>query len=354
MKKVLLADRLPEQCAAMLEEAGFDVVYRPGLTQDELKEAVRDVSGLICRSGAKITAAVIECGQKLEAVCRAGVGVDNIDIPAASRKGIAVMNTPSGNTISTAEHAFALMLALARNIGPAYLAMREARWDKKKYAGSQLAGSTLAIIGLGRIGQEVAKRGVAFGMRVRAYDPFVGRETASKIGLELVDSLDDLLGDCDYLTLHVPETEQTKGMIGAQQIALIKKGTCIINCAGGSVVDQDAVVEAVKSGQLRGAAFDVYRKEPPDSYEFACDDRVLATPHLAASTEAAQLAVATEAAEQLIEALQRRHFRNAVNISAVPPEEMKVLQPYCDLAAKLGSLVVQLNPGRPEAVEVAV
>lgn len=353
MKKVLLADTLPKQCISMLERAGFEVESRPGLSEAELKEAVRDASGIICRSGAKITEAVLEGAGRLEAICRAGVGVDNVDVVAASRRGVVVMNAPGGNTISTAEHAFTLILGLARNIGPAYVSMREGRWEKKRLVGSQLAGTLLGVIGLGRIGQEVAKRAVAFNMIVRAHDPFVGREAAEKIGVELVDKLEDLLGDCDYLTVHVPENEQTRGMIGAEQIALMKQGACIINCARGSVVDQDAVLAAMESEKLGGAAFDVYAKEPPDSYEFARHDRVLATPHLGASTEAAQLAVAREAAEQLIEALTRRHFRNALNVTAVSPEEMKVIQPYCDLAVQLGRFVAQLNPGRPEVVEIA-
>ncbi len=353
MAKVLLADKLPEQCVAMLEKAGFEVDNRPGLSEDELAQAVSDASGLICRSGAKVTAKVLENAAKLEAVCRAGVGVDNIDVESASRKGVVVMNTPSGNTLSTAEHAFALMLALARNIGPAYIAMRAGRWEKKKFVGTQLAGSTLGVIGLGRIGREVAKRAAAFGMMVLAYDPYVGREPGAKVTGELVESLSDMLKVCDFLTIHVPENDETAGMIGREQIALMKKTACIINCARGGVVDQDAAVAAVKKGKLGGAAFDVFVHEPPESFEFASNDRILATPHLGASTEEAQLAVALEAAEIIIDALSRRHFRNAVNIVALPPEEMKAVQPYCELAVRLGKLVAQLSTGRPQALEIA-
>ncbi|MCK4374513.1 MAG: phosphoglycerate dehydrogenase [Candidatus Brocadiae bacterium] len=353
MKKVLLADKLPEQCIVILKEAGLEVDYRPGLSEDELREAIRDASGVICRSGARLTEGVLEGAERLEAICRAGVGVDNVDVEAASRKGVVVMNTPGANTISTAEHAFTLMLGVARNIGPAYVSMREGHWEKERFVGSQLAGSVLGVIGLGRIGQEVARRAAAFGMTVRTYDPFIGREAAAKVGAALLDNLEDLLEDCDYLTIHVPENEQTRGMIGAEQIALMKENTCIVNCSRGSVVDQDAVVAAVEAGRLGGAAFDVYAKEPPDSYEFTRHDRVLATPHLGASTEEAQLAVATQAARQLIEALERRHFPNALNVSELPPEEMKAIRPYCDLAAQLGKLVAQLTPGRPQAIEIA-
>jgi len=355
MKKVLIADILPENCVQILQDGGLAVVNRPGLSEEDLKKAVKGVSGIVCRSGAKITEAVLESADVLEAVCRAcraGVGVNNIDVGAASRKGVVVMNTPAGNTTSTAEHAFALMLALARNIAPAYISMRGGRWEKKKFVGSQLAGSTLGVIGLGRIGQAVARRAVAFDMNVLVYDPYVSRETAEKMGVQLVDELDDLLAVADYVTLHVPENEQTAGLIDARRIALMKQGARLINCARGAVVDMDAVLEAVKSGKLAGAAFDVFVQEPPASFEFAQDDRILATPHLGASTDAAQLAVATDAAEQMVDALQRCHFRNAVNMVAVPPEEMKVLQPYCDLALRLGKLVAQLNRGHPEAIEI--
>jgi len=319
MKKVLIADILPENCVQILQDGGLEVVNRPGLSEEDLKKAVKGVSGIVCRSGAKITEAVLESADVLEAVCRAGVGVNNIDVGAASRKGVVVMNTPAGNTTSTAEHAFALMLALARNIAPAYISTR---------------------------------RAVAFDMNVLVYDPYVSRETAEKMGVQLVDELDDLLAVADYVTLHVPENEQTAGLIDARRIALMKQGARLINCARGAVVDMDAVLEAVKSGKLAGAAFDVFVQEPPASFEFAQDDRILATPHLGASTDAAQLAVATDAAEQMVDALQRCHFRNAVNMVAVPPEEMKVLQPYCDLALRLGKLVAQLNRGHPEAIEI--
>jgi D-3-phosphoglycerate dehydrogenase len=353
MKRVLVADTVPEQCISILKEAGLDVDYRPGLSLEELKKAVKGVHGIICRSGIKVTEDLLAHADVLEAVCRAGVGVDNIDVPGASRRGVVVMNTPAGNTVSTAEHVFALLLGLARNLGPAYISMREGRWEKKKFMGSQLAGSTLGIVGLGRVGQAVAKRAVAFGMNACAYDPYVSRKAAEGLGVKLFDGLDELLRSCDYLTVHVPENNETGGMIGARQIAMMRDGACIINCARGSVVDQDAVMAALKSGKLSKAAFDVYAKEPPDSLAFAEDDRVLATPHLGASTEEAQMAVATEAAEQLVEALYGRHVRNAVNLTSVPPEEMKFLMPYCELAARMGRLVAQINRGRPQALRIA-
>jgi D-3-phosphoglycerate dehydrogenase len=352
MKKVLIADNVPGECLAILKAAGLAVESRPGLTEEGLREALRGVSGLICRSGVKVTARALEQADALEAICRAGVGVDNVDVEAASRRGVAVMNTPGGNTVSTAEHAFALMLGLARNVGPAYIAMREGRWEKKRFVGSQLSGATLGVIGLGRIGQEVAKRAAAFGMKVHAYDPQVSRERAERLGVVLAEDLQTLLAASDYVTVHVPETEGTQGLIGEQTIPLMKDGACVVNCARGAVVDQEAVVRAVVGGKLGGAAFDVFAKEPPEDYAFARHDRILATPHLGASTREAQAAVATEAAQQLVDALVRGQYRNAVNLSLLPPEEMKRLEPWCDLAARLGSLVAQLAGGRPEAVEV--
>jgi len=353
MKRVLIADTLPDVCVQLLSDTGLEVDYRPGMTPEELKEASRTASGIVCRSGAKITADVLATAECLEAITRAGVGVNNIDVSAASLKGVVVMNTPGGNTTSTAEHAFALMIALARNIGPAYVGMREGRWDKKKCIGSQLAGATLGVVGLGRIGQTIAKRAVAFGMNVIGMDPYVNREAAERHKVALVENIEQMLPDCDYLTLHVPQTESTTGLIDAESIALMKPTACIINCARGAVVDQDAVVAAVKDGRLGGAAFDVYTKEPVDDYSFAQHDRILATPHLGASTDQAQLAVATQAAEQMVEALLHNNFVNALNIPAVAPEEKVTLEPFCRLAERLGRLAAAINDGRPESILVS-
>jgi len=352
MKKVLIADKLPQECMDILKDAGFETEYNPGLSPEELSDALKGVSGVICRSGAKLTENVLEGADQLEAICRAGVGVDNIDIMAASRKGTVVMNTPGANTISTAEHAFALMLALARNIGPAYLSMRESRWDKKKYKGSQLSGATLGIIGLGRVGQAVAKRALAFGMHVVGHDPYIGRETAQKLGVDMVDDLDDLLERADYLTVHVPENENTRHMISDEEVDKMKDGARIINCARGGVVDQQAVEKAVEEGRLAGAAFDVYPEEPPEDFSFSQSDAILATPHLGASTEEAQLAVAKQAATQMVDALKHQEFSNALNVTVVAREEMEFLKPYCNLAHQLGKAVAQLNRGRPDSVKI--
>ncbi len=352
MAKVLIADKLPQSTIEMVSEAGYDVDNSPGLPPDELKDALKDAVGIICRSGAKLTEDVFSTADQLKAVCRAGVGVDNIDIEAASRKGIVVMNTPGANTISTAEHTFALMLGLSRNVGPAYISMREGKWNRKQYTGAQLAGKTLGIIGLGRVGRAVAQRARAFDMKLLGLDPYISRDKANKLGISLHDCLDNMLGSCDYLTIHVPVNDETTGMIGPEQIAQMKSSARIINCARGAIVQRDAVVEAVRSGDLAGAAFDVYTEEPPADHEFTHDDRILATPHLGASTEAAQEAVGAQAAEQLIAALQDGHFRNALNMTSVPPEQMDALRPFCDLSLKMGKLLGALNQGRLESMTV--
>jgi len=351
--KVLIADKLPESCVDVLEAAGFEVLNRPGLGPEDLKAAIKDVDGVIVRSGVTLTEDILAAADKLHVICRAGVGVDNIDVPAASRKGVVVMNTPGANTISTAEHTFALILALSRNVGPAYISMRKGQWDRKQFTGSELSGTTLGIVGLGRVGQAVATRAAAFGMQVIAYDPFISREVAARIGVKVVEELPELLRICDYLTIHVPGHKETRGMIGPKEIAAMKPGARIINCARGDVVDQDAVVEAVSSGHLAGAAFDVYATEPPEAFDFADNDKILATPHLGASTEAAQLAVGIQAAEQVVDALARGNYRNAVNMIAVSREEMDALQPYCELAGRLGSVVAMLGRGRPRSLEIS-
>ncbi|MFW5922824.1 MAG: phosphoglycerate dehydrogenase [Planctomycetota bacterium] len=352
MEKVLISDKLPQTTIQMIRDAGYDVENRPDMEPDELKEELKDAAGVICRSGSQLTEQVLSTADKLKVICRAGVGVDNIDIPAASRKGIVVMNTPGANTISTAEHTFALMLGLSRNIGPAYISMRDGKWERKKYTGAQLSGTVLGVVGLGKVGRAVAERGKAFEMDVMGFDPYISREKASKLGIELADELGNLLAKCDYLTIHVPVNEQTRGMIGDEEIKTMKSSARIINCARGPIVDQDAVVAAVQEGELAGAAFDVYDEEPPEDFDFARHNQILATPHLGASTEAAQEAVGAQAADQLINALEDGYFRNALNISPVPPEEMSAVEPFCDLLVKMGKMAGSLNRARPERIEV--
>ncbi len=352
MALVLLADKVADNVVKTLSDAGLDVLNKPGLSQEELKDVLRDVDGVICRSGVTLTEDLLSEGRNLKAICRAGVGVDNIDIEAASRNGIVVMNTPGANTISTAEHTIALMLALARNIGPAYLSMRNGQWNRKQLTGAELSGATLGVVGLGRVGQAVARRAGALDMEVIGYDPFISRDLADKIGIELIEELNTLLGRCDYLTVHIPVTENTKGLIGRDEIALMKPCARIINCARGEVVDLESVLEAVKCGKLAGGAFDVYEEEPPKDFSFALNDRILATPHLGASTEAAQEAVGMQAADQMVDALRNENYRNALNITQVSPEEMRRLTPFCELAQKLGRCAGVLNRGRMESIKI--
>ncbi len=352
MPVVLLADKVSDKAVEMLREEGMEVLNKPGLSPEELKEVVKGVDGVICRSGVNITAGVLEAADRLKAVCRAGVGVDNIDISAASRKGVVVMNTPGANTISTAEHTIALMLALARNVGPAYISMREGKWDRKKFTGAELCGTVLGIIGLGRVGREVARRATAFQMEVLGYDPFISSEIAEQSGIKLIEELESLLRSCDYLTVHIPATSDTKGLVGRKEIALMKPQARIINCARGEVVDMEAVVEAVKKGNLAGGGFDVYENEPPGDFSFALNDKILSTPHLGASTEAAQIAVGMQAAAQMVDGLKKKTYRNALNITPVPQEEMKRLRPFCELARKLGHSAGVLNRGRVKSVKV--
>ncbi len=352
MPQVLLADKVAAKAVETLRSAGIEALERAGLAPEELKEAVREVDGIICRSGVQLTADVLECAGNLRAICRAGVGVDNIDIDAASRRGVVVMNTPGANTISTAEHTIDLMLALARNIGPAYISMREGRWERKRLTGDELCGATLGVVGLGRVGQAVARRASAFEMEVIGYDPFISRKVAAELGVELIEDLDALITRCDYLTIHIPKSDETRGLIGRDRIAMMKPAARIINCARGEVVDMEAAVEAVKEGRLAGAAFDVYGSEPPGDFSFAQNDRILATPHLGASTEAAQIAVGVQAAAQMADALLEGTYRNALNITPVPPEEMRRLEPYCDLARRLGVSAGMLNRGRVRSIEL--
>jgi D-3-phosphoglycerate dehydrogenase len=350
--KVLLADRISAECKELLTAAGLEVSDRPGLDVAGLKEAIADADGVILRSGVRLTAEVLGSAKRLKAACRAGVGVDNIDIEEATRRGVIVMNTPSGNTISTAEQTMALMLGLSRNTGPAYLSMRKGEWERKKFVGSQLAGKTLGVIGLGRIGRAVARRAQAFEMRVVGLDPFVTAQAAGESGVELVESLEALLAASDYVTLHVPKTDETSRLIGAGEIEKMKRGARLINCARGGVVDEAAVVAAVKAGKLAGAAFDVYETEPPSDFGLFEDARILTTPHLGASTAEAQEAVSREAAEQMVDCLSGRAIRNAVNLLPVPAEDRERLRPHLELVRRLGRFAVQMEAGRIEQVEV--
>ncbi|GBD35336.1 D-3-phosphoglycerate dehydrogenase [bacterium HR36] len=346
MPRVFVADKLEEIGLHLLREAGLEVDYRPGLKGEELVAAMRQADGMIVRSGTRVSAALLEDPGRLRAIVRAGVGVDNIDVAAATRRGIVVMNTPGGNTVSTAEHTWALILSLVRHVPVADASVRAGQWERQRFLGTQLAGKTLGVIGVGRIGREVARRALAFDMKVLAYDPFLTAERAAQLGVEAATSLQAMLPRCDIVTLHVPLMEQTRHLIGASEIALMKRGAFLINCARGGLVDETALARALESGHLAGAALDVFAEEPPsvDSPLLKLPNVVL-TPHLGASTMEAQTSVAREAAQLLIDYLLRGIVQSAVNMAAMDAAELRELRSYLDLARRLGLLLAQMSRG---------
>ena len=345
MSRVIVLDTLAQEGLDLLAAApGIDYEVRTGLKGDELREALQQFDGAICRSGVKITAEALEGNRRLRAIVRAGVGTDNIDKAAATRWGIVVMNTPAGNTLSTAEHTIALMLALSRNIAPAYHSLLEGKWDRNKYMGTQVAGKTLGVVGLGRIGIAVAQRARALEMTILGYDPFLSRERAQSLGIEPVEKVADLLPRVDYLTVHTPLTDETRGLIGTVEIAKFKPGVRLINCARGGIYDEAALAEGLKSGKLGGVALDVFATEPCTASPLFGLTGVVCTPHLGASTEEAQTQVATEAVELLAAYLTTGAIRHAVNVASLDPKTLASLRGYLDVAYRLGLLLAGLQP----------
>ncbi len=349
---VLIADELPDVCVKILEDAGLEVLKKPGIKADELKDIINTCDGIILRSGTKITASLLENVDRLKAICRAGVGVDNVDVPAATKKGVVVMNTPEGNITSTAEHTVALIFALSRYIPQACSSMKCGKWERKQFTGIQIAGKTLGIIGLGRVGRQVAKRAAALDMKVIGYDPFISQEITSQYSIHIVKCLEELLSQADYITIHVPYNSETKNFIRHNEFSLMKKGVRIINCARGGIVSEEDLYQAIKNGNVAGAALDVFSTEPPVGNKLLELDQVIVTPHLGASTEEAQFAVAVEAAEQMADALTGKGFRNAVNLPPYNPEEYMNLKPYIILAEKIGSLLIQLTKGGIQTIDI--
>lgn len=353
MFKILVSDALSEEGLGVLKSSkDFVVDVKTGLKPDELKGIIGEYDALVVRSATKVTAEVIEAGKKLKIIGRAGVGLDNVDLAAATAKGVIVMNTPGGNTISTAEHTMSLIMSLSRNIPLADASMKRKEWKRKDFMGVELYNKTIGIIGLGRIGMEVAKRCLAFGMRVKAYDPFLSREVAEKIGIEL-GTLEDLYRAADYITVHVPLTEETKNMISDKQIEMMKSGVRLINCARGGIIDEQALARAIEAGKVAGAALDVYMEEPPKDCPLAkFGANVVLTPHLGASTEEAQVNVAIEIAHQISDALLGKGVRNAANFPSVDPETYHALLPYINLCEKLGAFTSQIAQGALTDVSV--
>jgi len=352
MIKVLVSDPLAKEGVKVLErEKDIKVEVKTKQTPEQLKEAIKGCDAIVIRSATKVTKEVIEAADKLRVIGRAGVGLDNVDIEAASKKGIVVVNAPAGNTISTAEHTMSLILSLSRNVTKADRSIKNGEWDRKRFMGVELYGKVLGITGMGRIGTAVAKRALSFQMKVIAYDPFLSADKAKKIGIELA-SLEDLLKTSDYITVHTPLTEETRYMISDEQFKLMKTGVRIVNCARGGIIEEAALKRAIESGKVAGCALDVYESEPPKDFSLVKMDNVVATPHLGASTEEAQVNVAIDIAEIVLDVLLNRCIRNAVNVPCVDTELFKTLQPYLDLAEKLGSLGTQLVEGHIKDVKI--
>jgi (S)-sulfolactate dehydrogenase len=352
--RVLVSDDLSSEAVEIMRKAGLEVDVKVGLKPEELEAIIGQYDGLAVRSASKVNAKVLEKATKLKVVGRAGVGVDNVDLDAATRRGIVVMNTPGGSSTTVAELALAHMLSLSRHVAAATASVKAGKWEKKKFQGHELAGRTLGVVGIGNIGSVLVDRAVALKMRALAYDPFISADAARKLGVELVD-LDTLWRQADVISLHVPLNDQTRNLVNADVLAKMKKGAILVNCARGGVVDEKALADALASGHLGGAAMDVFEKEPPPAdhplfkfENFAC------TPHIGASTEEAQSAVAIAIAEQLAAFLQHGTVKNAVNVLGLPREVMDQLAPYLPLVEKLGSLAAQIAPSGPTEVTVEV
>jgi D-3-phosphoglycerate dehydrogenase len=353
MFKVLVTDPISDLGLQQLNEADDVVVdKKTGLKEDELAAIIGDYDALLVRSQTKVTDRIMEAGKKLKVIGRAGVGVDNIDLEAATKRGIVVINAPDGNTIATCELTFAMMMSTARQIPQAYKKTVSGEWDRKSFVGVELRAKVLGIIGMGRIGSEVAKRAKVFGMEVIGYDPFLTQDRAEKMGVKL-GSVNEIAKQADFITVHTPLTPETRHIIGKAQFAMMKKGVRIINCARGGIVDEVALVDAINQGIVAGAAFDVYEEEPPAAdHPFLNHPQIIVTPHLGASTIEAQENVAIDVSEEVLHILRNEPFKNAVNMPPVPANVLSVLQPYFHLGEKLGRFVGKLTESAVEEIIV--
>ncbi|MHC4158702.1 MAG: phosphoglycerate dehydrogenase [Planctomycetota bacterium] len=353
MVKVLITDKLAQEGIDLLNSTdGVEAVVKTGISEDELAKIIGEHDGLIIRSGTKVTAKALANPGKLKAIARAGVGVDNIDIPEATRKGILVMNTPGGNTLSAAEHTMALILSMSRNVTPACNSLKSGAWDRKKYMGNQLNGKVLGIMGLGRIGMAVAKMAKGFNMKILGYDPFAAPPKAEELGVEVTDSLERIFKEADYISVHVPRNEQTLNMVDAEQIKMMKPTARLINSARGGIINEDALYSALAGKRIAGAALDVFPKEPPENTRFTEFESCLVTPHLGASTEEAQIEVAVEAAKILVDAIRGGAVRNALNAPSTAVAAPPIVNQYTNLARRIGSLVSTIAPGQIKNIEV--
>ena len=354
--KIVICDPIsPRGIALFQEQSEFDVqVCEKPPAEDELIKLGADAAAMVVRSETKITENVIKSCPNLRVVGRAGVGVDNVNIEAATANGVVVMNTPGGNTISTAELTFSMLMSLARNIPQAHASMKAGEWARKNFKGTEICNKTLGILGLGRIGAEVAKRAQVFGMKVVAFDPFLSHARAQAIGVELIENLDDLYAVADFITFHLHLTDETRGMVNGEAFAKMKKGVRILNCARGGIVDQDALIEAIENGQCAGAALDVYDVEPlPGDHKLRSADKIIMTPHLGASTAEAQDQCGVEVAELLTDYLKNDVVRTAINMPSLDAQTFQQVKPYLTLGEKLGRLMGQLAPNRNDRVVIS-
>ncbi|MGH7809157.1 MAG: phosphoglycerate dehydrogenase [Candidatus Binatia bacterium] len=351
--KILVTDTLaPEGLAVFQNAEGFEVDVKLGLKPEELKEICDRYDGWVIRSGTKITADLVEAAKNLKVIGRAGVGYENIDADAATKRGIVVMNTPGGNNVTTGEHTVALMMALARHIPQAVASLKSGHWDRNKFVGVELCNKTLGVVGLGNVGRIVAERAAGLRMRVIGFDPFIAAENIARMGVE-PGTWEDIIAKSDFITVHVPLTPDTQSLINKEAFAKMKTGVRIINCARGGIVDEEDLADAIKAGKVAGAALDVYVDEPPRAnHPLLKLDQVITTPHLGASTDEAQLNVAIAVAEQMVDFLAKGVVRYAVNVPSVSPELLAVLRPYLTLAEKLGSLHTQMAGALPAEVQV--
>ncbi|MGB0506102.1 MAG: phosphoglycerate dehydrogenase [Pikeienuella sp.] len=354
MPKVLISDKLSEAAVQIFRDRGLEVDFQPNLGKDAeaLKAIIADYDGLAIRSATKATAEIIEAADNLKVIGRAGIGVDNVDLAAASAKGVVVMNTPFGNSITTAEHAIAMMFACARQIPAANASTQESKWEKSKFMGSEITGKTLGLIGCGNIGSVVASRALGLKMKVIAFDPFLSAEKAKEMGVEKLEEIDDLLARADFITLHLPKTEKTANILNAERIAKMKPGARLINCARGGLVDEAAVRAALDSGALAGAAFDVFAEEPAKDNVLFGAPNFVATPHLGAATSEAQENVALQVADQMSDYLLDGAISNAINAPSVTAEEAPLLKPWVDLCEILGGFAGQVTEHAIKEVEI--
>jgi D-3-phosphoglycerate dehydrogenase len=351
--KILITDSLAPEGIEVFEKAGgFEVDVQIGLKPEELKKICSRYDGWVIRSGTRITAELIEAATNLKVIGRAGVGFENIDADAATKKGIVVMNTPGGNNVTTGEHTIALMMAMARHIPQAVQSLKSGKWDRNRFVGVELCNKTIGVIGLGNVGRIVAERAAGLRMKVLGFDPFITAENIAKMGVEAA-SLEDIYARADFITVHVPLTPDTHGLVNRDAFAQMKTGVRIVNCARGGIVDENELADAINQGKVAGAALDVYVDEPPSrDHPLLRLDQVITTPHLGASTDEAQLNVAIAVAEQMVDFLSKGIVRYAVNVPSVSPELLEVLRPYLTLAEKLGSLHVQMANTLPKEVHV--